>query len=133
MDARNVLCSLLTEETYQFADRWRRMLSLVPAQRRDVESLQNWLDGNGCLAEEESAYLSHHRELVSLAPAGDSAIMQLEAWVEDRLIQLWRKFRKAWAAVRYLDQANHCPGAFPQPVGRSKCLPLFRPMDPADH
>lgn len=70
------------------------MLSLDAAQPRDVESLQNWLDGNGCLAREESAYLTHHRELVSLAPAKDSATVQLEAWVEDRLIKLWRGFRK---------------------------------------
>jgi len=70
------------------------MLSLSPAQQRDVESLQNWLDGNGCLTREESAYLAHHGELVALAPAGDSAILQLEAWVEDRLIRLWRNFRK---------------------------------------
>jgi len=70
------------------------MLSLSPAQQRDVESLKNWLDGNGCLTREESVYLAHHGELVALAPAGDSAILQLEAWVEDRLIRLWRNFRK---------------------------------------
>jgi len=77
-----------------FADKTHGMLSRSPAQQRDVESLQNWLDGNGCLAEEECAYLAHQGELVSLAPAGDSAILQLEAWVEDRLIRLWRNFRK---------------------------------------
>ena len=70
------------------------MLSLGAAQQRDVKSLQNWLDGTGNLAREERAYLTHHRELVSLAPAGDSAIAQLEAWVEDKFIRLWRGFRK---------------------------------------
>jgi hypothetical protein len=72
------------------------MLALHPAQVRDVESLQNWLDGNGCLAEEESAYLAHRGELVSLAPAGDNAILQLEAWVEQGLVRLWRNFRKVF-------------------------------------
>ena len=54
------------------------MLSFNPASRRDVQSLQNWVDGTGCLAREEAEYLAHHRELVSLAPTGDSALMRLE-------------------------------------------------------
>ncbi len=70
------------------------MLNLCPAERRDVESLNHWLDGNGCLSEEESAYLTHHGELVSLAPASDNAMLQLESWVEDKLIWLWSRFRK---------------------------------------
>jgi hypothetical protein len=69
------------------------VLSYGPAQRRDVESLQNWLDGTGCLAREEREYLAHHRELVSLAPVADTAVMQLEAWVEDKLISFCRGFR----------------------------------------
>lgn len=70
------------------------MMSLNTAQPRDIQSLQNWLGGNGCLAEEESAYLAHCGELVSLAPAGDNAMLQLEAWVEDRLVRFWQNFRK---------------------------------------
>jgi hypothetical protein len=70
------------------------MLSFGPAQQRDIKSLQNWLDNTGYLAREERAYLAHHRDLVSLAPMGDSAIVQLEAWVEDKFIRLWRDFRK---------------------------------------
>lgn len=69
------------------------MLSFGNAQRRDVKSLQNWLDGTGCLAREETAYLAHHRELASLAPVADSAVIQLEAWVEDKLIRFYRGFR----------------------------------------
>jgi hypothetical protein len=69
------------------------MLSRSPAQRRDIESLQNWLDGTGCLARVETKYLTYHRELVSLAPACDSALVQLEAWVEDKLIRFCRGFR----------------------------------------
>jgi hypothetical protein len=70
------------------------MLSFGPPQQRDVKNLQNWLDNTGYLAREERAYLTHHRELVSLAPVGDSAIVQLEAWVEDKFIRLWRDFGK---------------------------------------
>jgi len=78
-----------------FTERTYRMLSLNPAQQRDVQSLQNWLDGTGCLAKEEIEYLAHRRELVSLAPAGDSALLQLEVWVEDKLIRFYRGFRNS--------------------------------------
>lgn len=69
------------------------MLNLGSAQRRDVESLQNWLNGTGCLAREETTYLAY-RDLASLASAGDSAITQLEAWVEAKLIRYYGGFRK---------------------------------------
>lgn len=70
------------------------MLSLNPAPRRDVQSLQNWLNGTGCLAREETEYLTHQNELISLASRGDSALLQLEGWIEDNLIRFYRGFRK---------------------------------------
>lgn len=69
------------------------MLSFGPARERDIQSLQNWLDGTGCLAREETTYLSHKGELVSLAPAGDSAVVQFETWVEDKFIRFYHGFR----------------------------------------
>jgi hypothetical protein len=54
------------------------MLSLDAAEARDVQSLQNWLDGTGCVAREETAYLTHTRELASLAPVRDSALLRIE-------------------------------------------------------
>jgi len=78
----------------QLAERTHRMLSFGCAQRRDVKSLQNWLDGTGCLAREETAYLTHQKELVSLAPAADNAVTQLEAWVEDKLVRFCSGFRR---------------------------------------
>jgi hypothetical protein len=74
------------------------MLSLGVAQERDLESLQNWVDGNGCLAREETEYLTNRRELVSLAPSGDSATLQFESWIEDKLIRFCRGFRKVGAS-----------------------------------
>ncbi|KAI1376850.1 hypothetical protein F4677DRAFT_76026 [Hypoxylon crocopeplum] len=70
----------------QFVERTSRMLSYGHAQRRDRESLHNWLGGTGSLARDETAYLTHRHELVSLAPTGDAAVSQLETWVEDKLI-----------------------------------------------
>ncbi|KAI1127945.1 hypothetical protein F5Y10DRAFT_292493 [Nemania abortiva] len=78
----------------QFAERTYRVLSRNPAEPRDVESLQNWLHNTGCLAREETAYLTHHEELVSLAPPGDNAMVRLEAWVEGKIMLLWPSFQK---------------------------------------
>ncbi|KAI0868413.1 hypothetical protein GGS24DRAFT_494578 [Hypoxylon argillaceum] len=69
------------------------VLSYGSAQLRDVESLQNWLDGTGCLAREETECLSS-RDLMSLAPAADNATMLLNTWIEARLIRLYRGFRR---------------------------------------
>ncbi len=77
-----------------FAERTHRMLSFGYAQNRDVESLQNWVNGTGCLARQETAYLAHGRDLVSLAPAGDNAMVRFEIWVEDKLIRFYRGFRE---------------------------------------
>lgn len=69
-------------------------MGLQSANGRDIASLQNWVDGTGCLARDETAYLTCKDELVSLAPAMDSAVLQLETWVEDKLIRYWHGFRR---------------------------------------
>jgi len=76
-----------------FVARSHRMLSLEHAQKRDKRSLQNWLEGNGCLDSEETAYLQHDRELVTLAAVYDGATLQLESWVEDILIRFFGRLR----------------------------------------
>jgi hypothetical protein len=70
------------------------MLSIDPAEARDIGSLQNWLNGTGCVARDETAYLAHSKELASLAPFRDSALARLEVWVEYALIRFYRGFRK---------------------------------------
>lgn len=71
-----------------------RTMALDAAKPRDVQSLDNWLNGTGCLVREEAAYLTYKEELVSLAPSGDSALQQLEVWVEENLIRFYSSFRK---------------------------------------
>lgn len=105
------------------------MLNFVPAQQRDINSLQNWVNGTGYLAREETAYLTHHHELVSLAPGGDSAIVKLEAWVEDKFIQLWRDFRKVRERHKELRPADNRIEPFAQCLERSERIYLFRPVD----
>ncbi|KAI1740752.1 hypothetical protein F4680DRAFT_447607 [Xylaria scruposa] len=77
----------------QFIEKTNRVLSFGSAQPRDIESLQNWLDGTGCLAREETEYLSS-RDLMSLAPTADNATMILETWIEAKLIRFCGSFRK---------------------------------------
>lgn len=77
------------------------MLSLDAAEARDIESLRNWLDGTGCIAREETAYLAHSRDMATLAPSIDHALLRLEVWVENLLIRFYRGFRnvrKCYAA-----------------------------------
>lgn len=81
--------------TDQFTARTSRTLSFDPAHVRDVESLQNWLEGTSGLARKETEYLTHSRELVCLAPASDNAVVWLETWVEDKLVRFLHGFRKA--------------------------------------
>lgn len=78
------------------------MLRLQPAEGRDISSLQNWVEATGCLARQETAYLAYRSDLASLAPAVDSAVLQLETWVEDKLVQYWQGFR----SVRMWQRGN---------------------------
>lgn len=70
------------------------MLNLDAARPRDAQSLRNWLNGTGCLAREESAYLAHDQELASLVKFSDTALQQLEVWLEDKLIRFYSGFRQ---------------------------------------
>lgn len=69
------------------------MLSLDAAEARDIESLQNWTNNTGCIAREETNYLTYSRDLASLAPVKDNAISKVEIWVENALIRFYRGFR----------------------------------------
>lgn len=100
------------------------MLSFGSAQQRDVESLQNWLRGTGGLAREETEYLLY-RELMCLAPAADSAVMQLETWVEDKLIRFYRGFRKVRDKYEYRIRLTKQIGLFSRVLKRSECVHLF--------
>lgn len=70
------------------------MLKYEPAKLRDISSLQNWVNGNSCLAPAETSYLTYCKELLNVASSDDDAITRLEAWVEDSLIRFYKGFRK---------------------------------------
>ena len=64
------------------------MLGFEHASSRSVANLQHWVDGNWCLARDETAYLLQGRDLIGLGTLKDSAIEKLITWVEDRLTWL---------------------------------------------
>ena len=76
------------------------MLSISPAQARDVQSLQNWIENTGSIPRVEALYLTHSKELMSLGFVGDNAMRQLEEWVEDKFISYWKDYRKACLRTR---------------------------------
>ncbi|KAF4961384.1 hypothetical protein FSARC_10200 [Fusarium sarcochroum] len=67
-----------------FVEKTSRTLNFSAAEARDAQSLKNWLDGNGCLARDETAWLGHERDLFSLVPTVDNAVTRFENWIEDR-------------------------------------------------
>ena len=83
----NVFLDALVERTF-------RSLSLEPAKSRDMQSLQNWIDGTGCLARAETAYNAHHEDLVNLTPSHDQSITYLDSFLGDALVRLYRRLSK---------------------------------------
>lgn len=83
----------------QLIERNHRILGREAARPRDVSSLQNWVNGNGCIAREETAYLEHSKELLSVASADDTVMTWLETFVEASLIRL----RQCSGKVRHLE------------------------------
>ncbi len=69
-------------------ERNHRILGFEAARPRDVLSLQNWVNGNGCIAREETAYPERGEELLSVSSSDDRAITWLEILVGGILVRL---------------------------------------------
>ncbi|KAI2616350.1 hypothetical protein GGR54DRAFT_631828 [Hypoxylon sp. NC1633] len=74
--------------TDDLIERNNRILGLEDARPRNVSNLRNWVNGNGCVARAETAYLAQRGELVSVAGTDDTIISWLEALVEDGLSRM---------------------------------------------
>lgn len=79
--------SLLICRTDAFIERNHRTFAYETASAKLVSSLLNWVDGNGCIARAETAYLDSD-ELISIASIDDTVMVWLETWVEKVLIHL---------------------------------------------
>lgn len=75
-------------------ERNHRILSLETARPRNVSSLRNWINGNGCVAREETAYLARSEELANVVDSDDTVMTWLETLVEDSLTRLRRCLRQ---------------------------------------
>ncbi|OTA56922.1 hypothetical protein K449DRAFT_387314 [Hypoxylon sp. EC38] len=69
-------------------ERSHRILALEDARQRNVSNLQNWVNGNGCVARAETAYLSRPEELASVASTDETIISWLETLIEDGLSRM---------------------------------------------
>ncbi|KAI0193864.1 hypothetical protein F4808DRAFT_475170 [Astrocystis sublimbata] len=76
-----------------FIETTTKVLKSHPVISRDCLSLRNWLEGNGCVSRLETAYLENEADLMNLVGPGDRATSQLEAWIEDKLIDYCPGFR----------------------------------------
>ena len=74
------------------------MLKYELAKPKAILSLQNWVNGNGCLAREETAYLEQNNELIRVHTSDDGAIERLETWIDNKLIQIYNLFGKVSCA-----------------------------------
>jgi hypothetical protein len=54
------------------------MLGLDNAGVRDTDSLQNWVNGNGSVAREETENLENSRDLARIAPLKDTGLERAE-------------------------------------------------------
>ncbi|EKJ68425.1 hypothetical protein FPSE_11433 [Fusarium pseudograminearum CS3096] len=79
----------------ELLERTERTLSFARAEPRDIQSLKRWVDGNGCVAKDETSYLLNEKDLLSLSPKLDNAIARFEDWIEDRVVQFLRHSKMA--------------------------------------
>lgn len=68
--------------TDAFLGRHSQALSFSTAPARPVSTLRNWIEGTGCVARAETAYLEHGEDLVSLATPEDNIVTWLETLAE---------------------------------------------------
>ena len=85
--------SLLICRADEFIERNHRSFAYETAKAQLVSSLLNWVDGNGCIARAETAYLDSG-ELISMASNDDTVMAWLEIWVEKGLFHLQKYLRK---------------------------------------
>lgn len=92
---RNIGSALICTED-KMIERNRRTFAYESASPNLVSSLQNWVNGNGCIARAETAYLDSE-ELITVASTDDTVMTWLETLVEKGLLRL----RKSFGIVSY--------------------------------
>ena len=75
-----------------YLERLDRGFSLKTARARDVSNLWNWLEYTGCIARNETEFLTAKQDLISPIRAEDNALTPFQEFIEDIAIKL-RPFR----------------------------------------
>lgn len=81
-----------------FIQRSSQILQAPPPQSGDIQNLQNWIEGNQCIARHQAAYVSHtnmRQELASLASPADGALNQAATWIKSLLIRVCSRYYQA--------------------------------------
>ena len=69
-----------------FLERLDRTFGLKAARSRDISNLCNWLEYTGCVARDETGFLTFERDLINPIRAEDSALTPFQELMEDLLI-----------------------------------------------
>ncbi|KAI2464030.1 hypothetical protein F4781DRAFT_440014 [Annulohypoxylon bovei var. microspora] len=102
-------------------DRSRRMLSFESPLSQHVSSIENWLDGNGCIAREETQFLSHEDDLLTVGPLDDGVLH----WLETVVTTCLALFSKGHQDNKSDDSMVHIfPRTFTNKVTRLLLTPL---------
>jgi hypothetical protein len=66
-------------------DRSQKVLLFESPLPLHVSSIENWLEGNGCIARDETKFLDHEDDLLTIAPVEDGVLRWLELLVSASL------------------------------------------------
>jgi hypothetical protein len=77
-------------------DHASKSLSYPTAAKRNVQSLDNWMQANSSIARNEVAYIQEKDDLANLSKFTDNAITRVESLVEDCAMYLEIGLRKVF-------------------------------------
>ena len=72
----------------KYLERLDHIFSLKAARPRDVANLCNWLEYTGCVARDETEFLTTGKDLISPIRAEDSALTPFQELIEDIVINI---------------------------------------------
>jgi hypothetical protein len=83
---------------------------MMPAPKNIIVSLRNWVEGNGCIAREETEYLDCERDLFTTNSYGDSAMNLLLPFVARVTVTIWKFFGKVGPLISSKDPVTRNTG-----------------------
>ncbi|KAI0415716.1 hypothetical protein F5X98DRAFT_209952 [Xylaria grammica] len=78
---------------------YRGTMSLPAASKREIDNLQNWINGTGSLDRSESSYLQY-ADLVNISGSGDNSAAYTESVVEECIFWLETLLARVFPDVR---------------------------------